>query len=92
MGFKDIIIYHEGKGYKNLDFLKRNKTWIGLVFGLFGMYVWQFSCPGLEGYCTTFGPALTNLGSFLAGAGILDSDYRQKFVQGILKPEDVKKA
>lgn len=74
-----------------MDFLKRNKALAGLIFTLLGIYVWNFGCVGLEGYCTQFGAALTNLGSFLVGAGILNSDFREKVVQGVVKPEDVNK-
>lgn len=82
MGLKDFLVKQAGKRYKNMDFLKRNKAYFGTVFGLVGAYVWQFGCPGLASYCGIVAPILTTLGSFLVGAGLLDSDYRQKFVQG----------
>lgn len=84
MGFKNILLRQVGKRYKNVDFLKRNKMWVGLVFGLVGVYVWNFGCPGLETHCARFSILMTNLGSFLTGAGILDSDFRQKVAQGMV--------
>lgn len=57
-----------------MDFLKRNKTWVGLIASLLGVYVWNYGCPGLHVYCAAIGVILTHLGSFLAGAGILPSD------------------
>jgi len=84
---KDFLLRQVGKRYKDVDFLKRNKMWVGLVFGLVGTYVWNFGCPGLEPQCARFAVLITNIGSFLAGAGILPSDFREKVVQG--KVDDV---
>ena len=69
-----------------MEFLARNKKWIGLVFTLIGIYVWNFGCVGLEQYCSKIGPVLTNFGTFLVGAGILPSDYRTSIAQGVKVP------
>jgi len=64
------------------DFLLRNKTLVGLLFGGISLYV-GYSCPGLDAHvCETTKEVCANLGSFLIGAGVLPSDYRAKFVQG----------
>jgi hypothetical protein len=89
LGFKDFVIRQYGKGYKNVEFLTRNKKWIGLAFGALGFYVWTQGCPGLESYCVSIAVVLTHLGSFLTGAGLLPSDYREKFVQGLIKKEEI---
>jgi hypothetical protein len=85
---KQFLIRLIGKRYKNVEWAKRNKKWIGLVFASAGFYVWSQGCPGLEQYCAQISLALTNVGSFLTGAGILDSDFRSKFVQGLVKKEE----
>ena len=85
---RDFIIRQFGKRYKNMEWAKRNKTWIGLVFALTGVYVTQ-SCPGLDHEkCKYISDGLLNLGSFLAGAGLLPSDYREKFVQGLVTKKE----
>ena len=73
------------------DWAKRNKAGIGLVVGGLGLYV-KLSCPGLEAHCSNIGLILTHIGTFLTGSGILDSDTREKYIQGILpaKPADNK--
>lgn len=67
-----------------MDWLKRNKTGVGFGFAMAGFYVFTLGCPGLEQYCQQVTLVLTNLGSFLAGAGLIDSDFRSKFLQGKL--------
>jgi hypothetical protein len=88
MGLKskitDILLKREGSRYKNVDWIKRNKRWFGLAFFLASGYIVTFKCPGLEPYCAKLLLVLTNVGSLLTGAGVLDSDTREKFVQGIL--------
>ena len=82
MGFKGFLLRQAGKRYKNMEWLKRNKALVGFIFAALGLYVWNFGCPGLESYCEKLGPVLTNIGAFLAGAGVLPSDFREKVVQG----------
>jgi hypothetical protein len=85
---KDFILRQLGKRYKNVEWAKRNKTWIGLVFAIAGVYV-THSCPGLNSdVCKYISDGLLSLGSFLTGAGILPSDYRERFVQGLVKKEE----
>jgi hypothetical protein len=82
LGFKDFIVRQAGKRTKMKNFLLRNKTLLGVVFGILAGYV-HFNCPGLDfQMCETTKDVLSNVGSFLFGAGVLPSDYRQKFVQG----------
>ena len=71
----------------DLGFLIRNKKWAGLVFSVVGFYVYQAGCPGLEPHCAQISLVLTNVGAFLVGGGILDSDFRSKFVQEKKKKE-----
>jgi len=73
-----------------MDWIKRNKATVGLVFTIAGIYVWNFGCLGLESYCIKIAAGLTNLGTFLVGAGVLNSDLREKVVQGVVKPEELK--
>lgn len=92
MGLKskitDILLKREGSRYKNLDWLKRNKRWFGFAFFLMSGYVVTFKCPGLEPYCAKLLLVLTNLGSLLTGAGLINSDTREGYVQGVIaKPE-----
>ena len=79
---KDFIIRQFGKRYKNVDWLKRNKVSVGFGFFVITGFV-QFGCPGLDGsICAKLTLAVTNIGSFLVGAGLLPSDFREKVVQG----------
>lgn len=58
--------------------LNQNKKWVGLAFSVLGLYVYTYGCPGLQAYCHEIALALTNIGSFLTGAGLLESDrFRQ---------------
>lgn len=88
MGLKNYFIRREGKKYMNLDFVKRNKKWIGFIFFAASGYTY-FKCPGLtEATCILIIGGLSNIGSFLTGAGILPSDYRETISQGIpVSPE-----
>ena len=73
-----------GKRSGMKDFLHRNKSIIGIFSGALAFYV-HYSCPGLSHeVCILAKDGLSLLSSFLIGAGALDSDYRQKFVQGII--------
>lgn len=73
-----------------MGFLKRNKKWVGLVMAALTVYVSRDGCLGLEAYCETLKLALASLSSFLIGGGVLDSDLREKVVQGVVKPEEIK--
>ncbi len=84
MGFKDFLARQAGKRSNMKDFLHRHKTLIGVLTGAAAFYV-HYSCPGLSfSACEQVKDGLSLLSSFLIGAGALDSDYRQKFVQGII--------
>jgi len=73
-----------------MEWAKRNKALIGILFGGAGLYV-NYSCPGLSHViCDNLSKGLISVGSFLAGAGLLPSDYREKFVQGLIKKEEEK--
>ena len=79
---KDFLLRQAGKRYKSMDWIKCNKTLIGLIFFYAAGYVYTFSCPGLDSpTCSKLTIILTHLASFLTGAGLLPSDYREKFVQ-----------
>ena len=70
------------------DFLHRNKVIIGALMGGVSIYL-RFSCPGLDHtICDALETGSGYLSSFLIGAGALDSDYRQKFVQGVIIKTD----
>jgi hypothetical protein len=71
-------------GFKCFDWLKRNKRWFGFAFFLASGYIVTFKCPGLEPYCAKLLLILTNVGSLLTGAGLIDSDKREGFVQGVI--------
>jgi len=87
---KDFILRQIGKRYKNVEWAKRNKTWIGLAFAGAGVYV-THSCPGLSyEYCKYISDGLLSLGSFLAGAGLLPSDFRECVVQGKVNMVELK--
>jgi hypothetical protein len=88
---KDFILRQLGKRYKTVDFLKRNKVLVGVLFYAGCAYVLIFGCPGAEGYisCDKLALVLANVGSFLTGAGLIPSDYREKFVQGRIDPLDL---
>lgn len=67
----------------------RNKTWIGFVTVVAGIYV-TYECPGLSHEaCKYFADVLKMTGSFLAGAGVLPSDLRERFVQGRVSEKDI---
>ena len=72
-----------------MDWAQRNKVLIGFVFLVAALYVKSFECPGLNHeVCTQLTLAMTNIGSFLTGAGILDSDFRARFVQNKKEKEE----
>jgi hypothetical protein len=81
---KDFIARQLGKRSTMKDFLHRNKVVVGAVMGGLSFYL-HYSCPGLTStICETLKTGSGLLSSFLIGAGALDSDYRQKFVQGVI--------
>jgi hypothetical protein len=87
---KDFILRQIGKRYKNVEWAKRNKTWIGFGFFVVTGFV-QFGCPGLDGsICAKLTLAVTNIGSFLVGAGLLPSDFRERVVQGKVNMVELK--
>jgi hypothetical protein len=92
MGLKDLVtrkvLERMGRVSKFRDLLFRNKARIGSVFG--GFWLWasiygcipDFDLEIIRQNCETIETALGLIGAFLVGAGVVDSDYRDRFTQG----------
>jgi hypothetical protein len=73
------------------DFLMRNKAPVGSLF--MGLWLWAaveecgvYFGIDLRGKCEEVTNGLGMVGAFLVGAGVLSSDYRNKFTQGRVSP------
>lgn len=74
-----------------MDWLKRNKTITGLILGAFAVYV-KYKCPFIpHEYCDKVDYTLGMITTFLIGAGAVDSDIRQRYVQGHEVPKSEEK-
>ncbi len=63
------------------EWLLRNKAPVGILFGATAMYV-NYKCPGLDPIaCEQLQSVLSHIGAFLVGAGVLPSDFRERFKQ-----------
>jgi len=91
MALLDWYLRRKGKTTSMRDWLFRNKAPIGIVFGTAAMYI-NYNCPGLDYQaCEQVKSVLSHIGAFLVGAGVLPSDFRERFTQMLDTPPTTKK-
>ena len=81
MGLLDWYLKRKGRTSSMRDWLFRNKAPIGIAFGALAMYI-NYNCPGLDfTACDQVKDIISHIGAFLVGAGVLPSDFRERFKQ-----------
>lgn len=69
-----------------MDWLKRNKALTGFIMAILTYFV-KSKCPFIPPeWCEPLSNLSGLISSFLVGSGLMDSDTREKYVQGILEP------